>query len=120
LPDDITEYGVDLRNETTIEELASIFGEAKAVCGIDSGPIHLAGTTSIPIICGYTSVSPEFRIPYRKEGKTIAITPEIECIGCESRWRSNFWNFENCYYDTIECCKQMTSDKFISALKQVL
>ena len=120
LPEDVSAYGVDLRNKTSLPELASILAVAKAVCGIDSGPIHLAGTTTIPIICGYTSVSPEFRIPFRKVGKTIPIVPQIECIGCESRWRSNFWNFENCYYGHINCCKSMTADKFIAALQEVL
>ena len=120
LPDDVSDYGVDLRNRTSIAELASIFREARAVCGIDSGPIHLAGTTSIPIICGYTSVAAEHRIPYRPKGKTYPIVPQIECINCESRWRSNFWNFENCYLKHIDCCKQMTPDKFITVMEKQL
>ena len=120
LPDDISEYGVDLRNKTSIAELASIFRQAKAVCGLDSGPIHLAGTTSIPIVCGYTSVAPEFRIPYRPKGNTYVIAPEIECIGCESRWRSNFWNYEQCFHKHVNCCKLMTAEKFINVLKGVL
>lgn len=120
LPDDISSYGIDLRNQTTIQELASIFAESKAVCGLDSGPIHLAGTTSIPIICGYTSVSPEYRIPYRTEGVTYPIVPSIPCIGCESRWTSNLWNYENCFLKTVECCNQMTSNRFIQVLSAIL
>jgi hypothetical protein len=119
LPDDISMCGVDLRNKTTISELATIFSKAKAVCGLDSGPIHLAGTTNVPIVCGYTSVSSEFRIPIRKDGVTIPIEPAIECIGCESKWHSTYWNFENCYMKHIDCCKQMTSDKFINALNTI-
>ena len=120
LPEDVSAYGTDLRNKTTIPELASIFRQAKAVCGLDSGPIHLAGTTSVPIVCGYTSVSPENRIPYRSLGETYPITPSIECIGCESRWQTIFWNFENCYHEHAECCKQMTADKFINVLRAIL
>ncbi len=120
LPEDISEHGVDLRNQTSISELASIFSHSKAVCGLDSGPIHLAGTTSIPIVCGYTSVSAENRMPIRKEGKTIPIVPNIHCINCESRWRSNLWNFENCYLNTLECVKKMTPDKFINALSTII
>jgi hypothetical protein len=120
LPNDVSEYGVDLRNQTSIPELASIFRRAKAVCGLDSGPIHLAGTTSVPIVCGYTSVSPEHRIPIRIDGKTYPIAPEIECIGCESRWRSNFWNYENCYYGHANCCRAMTPDRFVSVLASIL
>lgn len=120
LPANIDQFGVDLRNKTSIQELASIFRQAKAVCGLDSGPIHLAGTTEVPIVCGYTSVAPEFRIPIRQVGKTYAIAPEIECIGCESRWRSNFWNYENCYFGHAECCTQMVPNRFINVLSSIL
>ena len=120
LPNDLTKYGVDLRNKTSLLDLVAIFKRARAVCGVDSGPIHLAGTTSVPIICGYTSVAPEIRIPTRKEGKTYALTADIPCISCESRWRSNYWNFENCYFQHAECSKQLTADRFIRVLNQIL
>lgn len=111
---------IDLRNKTSVQELTSIMGGAKAVVGLDSGPIHLAGTTSVPIVCGYTSIRPEYRIPYRRKGFTLSVLPNIPCIGCESDWMSHFWNFENCYYKHIDCCKQMTADKFIKKLSSIL
>ena len=120
LPDDISGSGIDLRNKTTIPQLASIFSRAKAVCGLDSGPIHLAGTTSIPIICGYTSVTAENRMPIRKVGKTYPIMPNLLCIGCESRWRSNTWNYENCYFKHAACCDRMTADRFINVLETII
>lgn len=119
LPDKL-DIGVDLRNKTNIPQLASIIKQSKAICGLDSGPIHLAGTTATPIICGFTSISPEHRVPYRKKGKTYTIVPNIPCIGCESRWNSHFWNWENCYLKHIDCCKSMTSDKFIEHLRKIL
>jgi hypothetical protein len=120
LPDDVSEYGVDLRNKTTIVELASIMALAKAVCGVDSGPIHLAGTTDVPIICGYPTVAAEHRIPVRKKGKTFAITPRIECANCESHWRTSYHNFENCYFGHADCCKDFTADRYINHLKKVI
>ena len=120
LPDDASEYGLDLRNRTNLNELATIMSKAKAVIGVDSGPIHLAGTTSTPIICGYTSVSAELRIPVRKEGKTYAIVPDLECINCESRWRSNYWNFENCHKGTLACVNELTPNKYIEILETLI
>ncbi len=119
LPNDLN-IGVDLRNHTTIPELAAIMKRSKAVCGIDSGPIHLAGTTDTTIICGYTSILPEHRIPVRTKGKTYSILPDIPCIGCESRWMSHFWNYEKCYLQHIECCKEMKSNLFINYLAKTL
>ena len=120
LPSNIDEFGIDLRNKTNIPELATIMSKAKAVCGIDSGPIHLAGTTNTPIICGYTSVAAQHRIPNRRIGKTYPICPEIPCIGCESKWLSHTWNFEKCYLEHMNCCKYMTADKFIVHLEEIL
>lgn len=119
LPEDISNFGVDLRNKTSILELVEMMGKSRAVCGVDSGPIHLAGTTSVPIVCGYTSVSSEFRIPIREHGITIPLEPSIECIGCESKWHSTYWNFENCYQKTIECVSMLTTDMFINAFNKI-
>jgi hypothetical protein len=120
LPEDVAEYGVDLRNKTSMLELTSIIAQAKAICGVDSGPIHLAGTTSTPIICGYTTVGAEYRIPTRVNGKTYSITPNLECINCQSRWRANRWNFENCYFDHANCSKHLTADKYINILNSIV
>jgi hypothetical protein len=120
LPVDIDSYGLDLRNKTTIPELATILGQSLVVIGLDSGPIHLAGTTKVPIICGYTSVDPKYRIPIREEGITYPIVADIPCSHCESNWAGNFWNYEHCYFGTNECCNQMTADKFITTLKEII
>jgi hypothetical protein len=120
LPDNVDEYGIDLRNKTSIEELASLSGKAKAVVGMDSGPIHLAGTTSVPIVCAFTSIYPEHRVPYRKEGAFYSVTADIPCIGCESDWESHYWNFENCYLKTNDCCNKLEASKFIEQLKKIL
>lgn len=120
LPGDVSEYGVDLRNKTNIPQLASIMAQSVAVVGVDSGPIHLAGTTKTPIICGYTSVDAALRIPTRKEGKTYPIVPNIECISCESRWRTSYWNFENCYMGHLDCVKHLTADKYIEVLNNII
>lgn len=120
LPADCSVYGVDLRNKTTIPELASLMANAAAVCGVDCGPVHLAGTTAVPIVCGYTSVSPEYRIPVRDNGKTYAIVPDLPCIGCESRWHSSFWNYENCYIKTAMCVDHLTAKRFTDILDTFL
>ncbi len=115
-------FGVDLRDKTTFLELASIMKQSKAVIGMDSGPIHLAYTTNVPVICGYTTVSPEYRIPYRGLAKTKAIVPNITCNFCESDWSLNTWNFNNCprKMELAECVTKMTAGKFINALEEIL
>ena len=118
--EDAGRYGIDLRNQTSLLELATLMGMAKAVVGLDSGPIHLAGTTSVPIICGYTSVAPEYRIPVRRVGPTYVVAPDVSCKYCQSHWLLYYWDFGKCYLKHADCCKQMTADKFIGYLSRLL
>ena len=115
-------HGVDLRNQTSLLELATIMSKSIAVCGVDSGPIHLAGTTSTTIIAGYTNVDWRHRIPKRMSGRTIVIEPDakLECRYCSSVWAKDFYNFLNCYYGHNNCVRSLTADKYINALVSVL
>ena len=114
-------FGVDLRNQTTIAELATIMDKSLAVCGVDSGPVHLAGITSTTLIAGYTNVDWRHRIPTRSSGRTIVIEPDpMDCRYCSSRWAKDFYNFLNCYYGHNNCVKSLRADKYINALNSVL
>jgi hypothetical protein len=117
--DSLPKGGVNLLNQTSILELASIMARSYAVVGLDSGPIHLAGTTKVPIVCGFTNVAPEHRYPIRESGKFLSIVPEVECAHCQSRWCLNYHDFGYCYFKHYDCIKQMTAAKFISALEQL-
>lgn len=114
-------FGVDLRDQTTLGELASIMSQSRAVVGMDSGPVNLAFTTQVPVVCGFTTVNAIYRIPYRGLAKTQAIAPNIVCQFCESDWSLDFWNFNNCprKLDLAECVTKMTSDKFIAGLREL-
>lgn len=112
--------GVDLLNKTSVLELATIIGRSRVVVGMDSGPIHVAGTTKTPIVCGFTNVTPEHRIPIRKEGAFIPVVSDLPCSHCQSRWSLNYYDFGFCYFKHYDCIKQMTSEKFIRALERIL
>jgi hypothetical protein len=114
-------YGVDLRNQTTIAELASIMARSLAVVGVDSGPVHLAGTTATTLIAGYTNVDWRYRIPIRAEGRTLVIEPDpMDCRYCSSRWLKDTYNFLNCFYGHNNCVKTLRAEKYIHALDTVL
>ncbi len=114
-------FGVDLVNKTSIFELATIMTKSIATLGVDSGLIHLAGTTSTPIIAGYTNVDWRLRLPARKTGKTFVVEPDaMECLYCSSKWLKDFYNFGKCYYGHINCVRTLTADKYIEKLKLIL
>jgi hypothetical protein len=114
-------FGVDLRDQTTLGELASIMDKSRAVVGMDSGPVNLAFTTKAPVVCGFTTVSGAYRIPYRGLAPTYAVSPNINCQFCESNWSLDFWNFNKCprQLELAECVTKMTSDKFIAGLESL-
>lgn len=59
-------YGKDLTNQTTLDQTWHILNKSRAVITMDSGILHLAGTTDAHIIQLGSSIDPYFRAPYRK------------------------------------------------------
>jgi len=59
-------YGIDLTNKTTLDQSWHILNRAQTVVTMDSGILHLAGTTDTHIIQLGSSIDPYFRAPYRK------------------------------------------------------
>lgn len=59
------ENGMNLMNKTSISDCWHIISKASAFITMDSGLLHLAGTTDVNIIHLGSSINPEFRIPYR-------------------------------------------------------
>jgi ADP-heptose:LPS heptosyltransferase len=59
------ELGLNLMNKTTISQAHHLINKSVAFVTMDSGLLHLAGTTDANIIHLGSSIKPEFRIPYR-------------------------------------------------------
>lgn len=110
-------YGINLIDKTSIPELASIISKSKAIIGVDSGVMHLAMTTDVPVICGFTTINPNIRIPHRASATISIISEEVACRFCQSDW--NISSFGKCPRNlkNPECVELMTSEKFIHALK---
>jgi autotransporter strand-loop-strand O-heptosyltransferase len=58
--------GLDLTNKTTLDQSWHILNKSTCVITMDSGVLHLAGTTDTHIIQLGSSIKPEYRAPYRK------------------------------------------------------
>ena len=61
-------YGINLMDspESTIGKIRGLFKNAKALITMDSGILHVGGTTDVHIIQLGSSINPKFRSPYRK------------------------------------------------------
>jgi ADP-heptose:LPS heptosyltransferase len=117
--------GVNLINKTSLLESREIISNAKAIVGLDNGLIHLAGTTDVPIVVGYTSVGPEIRMPIRHN--TLGwncfpvVPPEsLECRFCQSNWNLTFQHdFKECFYNDLKCIKQLDAQLYIDQLEYI-
>lgn len=64
------DLGLNLMNKTSISQAYHIINKSIAFVTMDSGLLHLAGTTDTNIIHLGSSIKPEFRIPYRNGSQT--------------------------------------------------
>lgn len=58
-------FGLNLMNQTTISQTWHLINNSMCFVTMDSGLLHLAGTTDSEIIQLGSSINPEFRSPYR-------------------------------------------------------
>ncbi len=128
------EGGVNLIDKTTLTEAAAIMHDSLAVLGVDNGLLHVAGTTAVPIVGGFTTVSPWIRMPVRQGSlgwNYYPVYPDesLDCKFCQQT--TNFiygHDYKNCLHKTDPemeakvniCTKQMTAKKFIYWLEEIL
>lgn len=118
--------GIDLIDQTTLLQAAKIMGDAKAVVGVDCGLMHVAGCTDVAIVGGYTTVSPELRMPVRNDVLGFNCYPVVpdEDLGCRfCQVNTNFLygrDYKDCMYGDFLCVSQLTGEKFKAQLEKIL
>jgi ADP-heptose:LPS heptosyltransferase len=63
------DLGLNLMNQTTLSQTWWLINSAMCFITMDSGLLHLAGTTDSEIIQLGSSIHPQFRAPYRKKNQ---------------------------------------------------
>jgi FkbM family methyltransferase len=58
-------YGIDLTNQGTMSDMWWVINESMCIITMDSGPLHLAGTTDTHIIQLGSAINPKLRAPFR-------------------------------------------------------
>jgi ADP-heptose:LPS heptosyltransferase len=117
---------LDIREKTTLIEAGNIIAGAQVICGLDNGLLHLAGCTDTPIVAAYTTVRPEHRLPYRHGSLgsgcyVVEPDEDLACRFCQSNMDFEFTHdFRDCFYKDFKCTKQITADKFIRKLDELL
>ena len=123
LPPSLRIECVDLREKTTLLELRDLLGYAEAVVGVDGGTLHLAGTTDANIVYAMGATIPQHRFIARQGNPSHKIRyvgpRDLECAGCQSKWRMSRQDFRHCPYGDSKCMQQLHRDDFTNALKEL-
>jgi len=101
---------VNLSGQLSIPETLAVISQSAAYFGADSGPLHLASLTQIPIVALYGPNIPEISGPWRKNNVTI-IQQNLDCIPCSQK---------KCIYDTIACIKNIKVDEVYESIIRIL
>jgi ADP-heptose:LPS heptosyltransferase len=73
--------------EFDLAELRALIGKAALYIGGDSGPLHIAGTTGVPVVGLYGPTLPVRSEPFRSAGfiSAAAEVPDLPCRPCDQR-----------------------------------
>lgn len=116
---------INLINETNLLEAAKIMHLSSAVVGVDNGLLHVAGCTDVPIVGGFTNVSPEVRMPVRNDilgFNFYPVTPPPS-VCCHCQQNTNFLyghDYRSCVFKDRQCVESMTAEQFILQLEKIL
>src|SRR5258705_8645783 len=94
--------------EFDLAELRALVGRAAVYIGGDSGPLHIAGTTTTPIVALLGPTLPERSMPWRDArwfAEAVDAGP-LECRPCRQR---------ECAPGDFRCLTRITADQVAAA-----
>jgi lipopolysaccharide heptosyltransferase II len=99
--------------EFDLPELRALSARASLYIGGDSGPLHIAATTSVPIVALFGPTLPERSMPWRAAGAraTAIDTGPLQCRPCHQR---------HCVPGDFRCLTHIAPARVIAAANRLL
>jgi ADP-heptose:LPS heptosyltransferase len=112
---------INLMNQTSISESWHLINDAAVVITMDSGILHLAGTTETPIIELGSPINPEFRRPRRKTSKHIYVRGACG-LHCSSnmKYALEYWPTIDSVQPLIGCLEKKEAYECHPSVEQVI
>jgi lipopolysaccharide heptosyltransferase II len=100
-------------DEYSLVELRSLVARAAAYVGGDSGPLHVAATSDVPIVGLYGPTLPVRSAPWRPAAVPAAAVERLDlaCRPCDQR---------RCVTDDFRCLTGIGPEEVVAAVEQVL
>lgn len=118
--------GLDLIDKTDLLQATKICQNSKVVVGLDNGILHLAGSTDVKIVGGFTTVNPNHRMPFRNgilghDYYPVVPSSDLKCRFCQSNMQFTYnHEFTKCYYEDLKCLTQLEAKLYLSELDKIL
>jgi ADP-heptose:LPS heptosyltransferase len=96
----------DFTGKLSIAQLFYLISNSDVYVGADSGPLHLASLTAVPLVALYGPNIPEISGPWRKKDVSIIQLP-MACRPCTQR---------KCIYGIIPCMKNISMDEVYATI----
>lgn len=103
----------------TIQQLRWLMDMSSCYIGVDSATLHVAASSSSPIVGLFTSANHEFRKPLGHDSMFVPIIPKVDCYGCQAQVPPPCTTF-NCRKGTVECVNAFDVEDIIVGLKKFL
>ena len=99
--------------EFSLTELRALLDRAAVFVGGDSGPLHIAATTNVPIVGLYGPTLPERSAPWRSDAYTTESVDagELPCRPCDQRV---------CAPGDFRCLTRIQPDQILHACRRIL
>jgi ADP-heptose:LPS heptosyltransferase len=99
--------------ELSLEELKVIVARAQLFIGGDSGPLHVASTTAVPVVALFGPTLPARSMPWRDPAyPTVALEPgPLPCRPCHQR---------TCVPGDFRCLAAITPEAVLGAARRLL
>src|SRR5690606_24439363 len=73
---------IDRSGTTTLPQLATILSDSDRYSGADSGIMHLAAATGVPVVAIFGPSNADAWRPWTPGGRSIALISRVECSPC--------------------------------------
>jgi ADP-heptose:LPS heptosyltransferase len=107
---------INLTNRLNLIETTQLISKMDLFIGIDSGLLHIANATGVPLIGLFGPTDPAIVIPGHPTAGLFSA--ELPCIFCQHRGLNLHWK-TGCPYD-IQCMHLLSSDLVFAKAKAIL
>lgn len=105
-----------LKNWMEIRELVALIAGCRLIISTDSGPVHLAGATGVPVVGLYGALNPRFFLP--PDSPAVSVFSNVPCLFCHHASPRGHWQ-TGCPHD-IRCMKELDVQTVFQAVKNML